>query len=122
MNVRIPSSLSRVRGLLIVVCSRGMAAWTGDWPAELSRAGDRWPQRFSLAFVGCRQICGRGPRREQGEGVGGAGGRLGGIEGQSQTGFGEHVHAFEGEIEFADGGVVEPFGAGSVQAYGRRAQ
>ena len=48
------------------------------------------------------------PGCEQVEGVGGGGGGFGGVEGEGQPGFGDHVDAFVGEFEVADGGVVEP--------------
>ena len=46
----------------------------------------------------------------------GRGGGFGGVEGEGQAGFGDHVDALVGELEVADDRVVELLAAGAVLA------
>jgi hypothetical protein len=48
--------------------------------------------------------------------VGGAGSRLGGVEGEGETGVGDHVDALVGQIKITDHGMVEQLAASAVEA------
>ena len=72
----------------------------------------------SLGMVGdvvVRCLAG-GPRGEQVERMRGGGGRFGGVEGERESGFGDHVNTFVGQLEIADDLVVKEFSPGAVVA------
>ena len=48
--------------------------------------------------------------------MGGGRAGFGGVDGEGETGVGDHVDALVGEVEVADHGVVEVLGAGAVEA------
>src|SRR5919112_3847569 len=56
------------------------------------------------------------PGGKQVEGVGARRAGLGGVDGESEVGVGDHVDALVGELEVTDDGVVEELAASTVEA------
>ncbi len=66
--------------------------------------------------VGLLQRLGGRPGRKEAECVVGRGAGFRGVDGQREPGFGHELESLVGELEVADDGVAEPFGACAVVA------